>query len=235
MRLPRLRGGSRNGQEKRLTGPRGTPVARRDGTRGGHARRKRVTAPHSGDVTELLLAWNGGSEEARETLIPLVYWELRRRASRTLGSERRDHTLQPTALVHETYQKLVDQRRTCWRDRTHFYAVSVGLMRRILVDHARRHVALRRGAGAVKVPLAEADALASPGIEVELLAVDEALAELAALDPDQARIVELRFFGGLSIEETAEFAGVSRATACRDWAMARAWLRQRLACVAGAP
>jgi RNA polymerase sigma factor (TIGR02999 family) len=181
-----------------------------------------------GDVTGLLLAWNGGSEEARAKLIVLVYRELRRRARRALASERPDHTLQATALVHETYQKLVDQRRVQWQNRAQFYAVAAGLMRRILVDHARRHGAARRGGGAPRASLDDAAPSAGPPNLVEVIAVDDALVELTALDPDQARIVELRFFGGLSIEEAAQVVGVSRATAYRDWAMARAWLRRRL-------
>jgi RNA polymerase sigma factor (TIGR02999 family) len=191
-----------------------------------------VTAAEPGDVTGLLLEWSAGSEAARSKLVPLVYRELRRRARHALGSERSDHTLQPTALVHETYQRLVDQRRVQWQNRAHFFAVAAGLMRRILVDHARRRAALRRGGGARRIALSEADAPAVAA-EVEVLAVDEALAQLAALDPDQARIVELRFFGGLTVEETAEVVGVSRATVHRDWAMARAWLRQRLGGEAG--
>ncbi len=193
------------------------------------------SAQPPGDVTDLLLQWNEGSEVAREKLIPLVYQELRKRAARALGSERCDHTLQPTALVHETYQKLVDQRRVHWRNRAHFYAVAAGLMRRVLVDGARRHRSLRRGGGAPKVSLAEVELSCGEQADLEVIAVDEALTDLTALDPDQAHIVELRFFGGLSVEETAEVMGLSRATVNRDWAMARAWLRQRLAADARAP
>lgn len=193
-----------------------------------------MAEPGPGEVTELLLAWNEGRTEAREQLIPHVYRELRRRASRALAEERRENSLQPTALVHEVYEKLVDQRRVKWRDRAHFYAVAALLMRRILVDHARRRRALRRGAGVRPLSLAGMPGTGDePGLtaraEVEVLAVDEAITELAALDPGQARIVELRFFGGLSVLETAEVVGMSRATVHREWAMARAWLRQRLA------
>jgi len=187
-----------------------------------------VTVGPPGEVTELLLQWNDGNEEARAALIPLVYRELRRQAGRMLASERRDHTLQPTVLIHEAYQKLVDQRRVQWQNRTHFFAVSAGLMRRILVDHARRRGALRRGGDVEKVRLEEVDVGAAARHEVDVIAVDGALSELATVDPDQARIVELRFFGGLSVLETAEVMGISRATVHRDWAMARAWLHRRL-------
>lgn len=183
----------------------------------------------SGDVTGLLLQWNQGKEEARERLIPLVYRELRKLANQSLKSERSEHTLQPTALVHEAYQKLVDQRRVRWRNRAHFFAVAAGLMRRILVDHARRHRAQRRGGDAQRLSISEdLVGAADSRPEVDLIALDDALLELATLDPGQARIVELRFFGGLSAEETAEAVGVSRATVQREWAMARAWLHGRL-------
>lgn len=182
----------------------------------------------SGDVTRLLLEWNKGKLDAREQLIPLVYQELRRLAARSMKSERGEHTLQSTALVHETYQKLIDQRRARWQNRAQFFAVAATLMRRILVDHARRRGALRRGGPAGKLSIAEVtpDAVGPP--DVDVVALDEALTELARLDADQARIVELRFFAGLSVPETAEALGISRATVHRDWAMARAWLHQRL-------
>lgn len=179
------------------------------------------------DVTELLLQWNEGRPEAREQLIESVYRELRRLAGGLLNGERRDHTLQPTALVHEAYQKLIDQRRVQWQNRAHFFAVAARIMRRILVDHARARRALRRGGRDVCVPLTD-DAAAIEPADVDLISLDDALSELAALDPDMARIVELRYFGGLTVEESAEAAGVSRATVHRDWNMARAWLRQRL-------
>ena len=187
-----------------------------------------MATPSTGDVTGLLLEWNQGSEEARERLIPLVYRELRRLAGRSLRSERGDHTLQATALVHEAYLKLVDQRRVRWQNRAHFFAVAAGLMRRILVDHARRHGALRRGGDAQKLPLAEEVVGAPAQSDIDLISLDAALTALAALDSDQARIVELRFFGGLSVEETAEAMAVSRATVNREWSMARAWLHRRL-------
>jgi RNA polymerase sigma factor (TIGR02999 family) len=180
------------------------------------------------NVTGLLLRWNQGVEEAREQLIPLVYSELRKLAARSLRGERAGHTLQPTALVHEAYQKLIDQRSVEWQNRAHFYGVAAGLMRRILVDHARRRNARRRGGGAEKVPDVEDAAGAVGPRDVDLVALDHALLELASFDPQQARIVELRYFGGLSLEETAEAAGISRATVHREWTLARAWLRQRL-------
>jgi RNA polymerase sigma factor (TIGR02999 family) len=182
----------------------------------------------AGDITGLLLEWNAGSGEAPAKLVALVYRELRRRAGRALSGERPDLTLEPTGLVHETYQRLIDQRRVQWRNRAHFFAVAAVLMRRILVDHSRRHAALRRGGRARTVSLDDVSAASPQPDRVEVLAVDEALTQLAALDPDQARIVELRYFGGMGVEETAEVMGISRATVQRDWAMARAWLRQRL-------
>jgi RNA polymerase sigma factor (TIGR02999 family) len=181
-----------------------------------------------GDVTGLLLQWNEGKEEALEQLVPLVYRELRKLAARSLRSERRGHTLQPTALVHEAYQKLIDPGRIRWQNRAHFFAVAAGIMRRILVDHARRRAALRRGGGAEKLPIAEdLEVAAAPA--VDLIAVDDALNELESFDPRQARIVELRFFAGLTEAETAKAVGVSRATVQREWALARAWLYRRLA------
>lgn len=181
----------------------------------------------SGDVTRLLLEWNKGKLDAREQLIPLVYQELRRLAARSMKSERGEHTLQPTALVHETYRKLIEQRRVRWQNRAHFLAVAATLMRRILVDHARRRAALRRAGHARGVSVAEDVVRITPST-VDVIALDEALTELAGFDPHQARIVELRFFAGLSMTETAEAVGVSRATVHREWSMARAWLHRRL-------
>jgi RNA polymerase sigma factor (TIGR02999 family) len=174
----------------------------------------------------LLEAWSKGDEAAREDLIPLVYDELRRVAARHLSRERRDHTLRATALVHETYLRLVEQKRARWRNRAHFFAVAAGLMRRILVDHARRHRATKRGGELRRVPLNEGLVVAgSP--DVELVALDEALEELSTFDPKLCRVVELRFFGGLSIEETAEVEGLSPATVKRNWNVAKAWLYSR--------
>ncbi len=187
-----------------------------------------VTGADSGEVTALLLQWNDGKEEARERLVALVYPELRRLASRSLRSGRSDQTLQPTALVHEAYQKLVDQRKVQWRNRAHFFAIASELMRRIVVGHARQRHALRRGGNAEQVPFDEEQAGTALGPDAELIALDDALSELAALDKELARVIELRFFGGLGIEETAEVLGVSRSTVKRDWSMARAWLHRRL-------
>jgi len=190
---------------------------------------KTVSAQATGDVTALLRAWDQGQIEARDELIGLVYRELRRIASRSLASERGDHTLQPTALVHEAYERLADLRTARFNDRAHFFAVAAGLMRRILVDHARRRRALRRGGSAEKVQLnANLVGGASGADEVDVIALDVALDELAELDRSQARVVELRFFAGLGPGEIAEATGVSRATVHRQWTMARAWLHRRL-------
>jgi RNA polymerase sigma factor (TIGR02999 family) len=188
-----------------------------------------VSGQPSSDVTALLRAWDQGRSAARDELIGLVYRELRRIAARSLASERRDHTLQPTALVHEAYERLAGLRTASFRDRTHFFAVAAGLMRRILVDHARRRRALRRGGSAEMVQLDENQVGgAAGGDEVDLIALDGALNELAELDSSQARVVELRFFAGLGPNEIAEAMGVSRATVHRQWTMARAWLHRQL-------
>jgi RNA polymerase sigma factor (TIGR02999 family) len=179
------------------------------------------------DVTSLLEAWNRGDASALDRLIPIVYDDLRRVAGRRLRMEREGHTLSATALVHETYLRLMGQHPSHLQNRSHFFAVASELMRRILVDHARRRGASKRGGGAVRITLDAAVAGgASP--DLDLVAVDDALTELAALDTRQARIVEMRFFGGLSAEEAAEVLGISRATVERDWGLARAWLYRRL-------
>jgi RNA polymerase sigma factor (TIGR02999 family) len=180
------------------------------------------------DVTRLLLDWSHGDRTALDRLMPLVYDELRALAGRSLRSERSGHTLQATALVHEAYLKLVDQRQVRWQDRAHFFAVAAKLMRRILVDHARRHAAIKRGGGQPGRPLDEADAQAQPAPLVDWLALDRALDRLAALDDRQARIVELRFFGGLTIEETARVLQVSAATVKDEWSFARGWLYREM-------
>ena len=178
-------------------------------------------------VTQLLKAWNEGDQTAREKLMPLVLDELRRLAGNYLRRERANHTLQPTALVNEAYLRLVDQKAR-WQNRAQFFGVAAQLMRRILVDHARVHQAQKRGGSdQQRLSLADAEGVADKP-DVDLLALHEALNELAELDPQQARIVELKFFGGLSIEETAEVLGVGHATVERDWKMARAWLRSKL-------
>lgn len=175
---------------------------------------------------ELFRLWRSGDDEALHRLLPLVYEELRRVARRHLRGERPDHTLQTTALINEAYLRLMDQEAAEVRDHCHFVALTSRLMRQILVDHARARLARKRDGGC-RITLAEHLAVAEPG-EVDVLAVDEALNRLGALDPQQARIVELRYFGGLSIRETAEVLDVSEATVKRDWATARAWLHREI-------
>ena len=179
-------------------------------------------------ITELLIDWGKGDQAALEKLMPLVYNELRRLASNYLRRERPSHTLQPTALVNEAYLKLIDQRNAQWQNRAHFFGISAQLMRRILVDHARQHQAVKRGgSNQQRLSITSAEEIAQQPA-VDLLALNEALDELTLMDTQQARIVELKFFGGLSIDETAEVLGISHATVERDWKMARAWLRRQL-------
>jgi len=176
-----------------------------------------------GAATALLIAWRGGDEAARERMLPLVYDELRRLAAGYLRRERVGHTLQPTALVHEAYVRLIDQRQVDWANRAQFIGLAAVMMRRILVNHARDRVAEKRGAGAEHVPLTVAgDPMGAP--EVDLLDLHDALERLAELDRRKSEIVELKFFGGLTIEEIAETVQVSRATVEREWKFARAWL-----------
>jgi len=185
----------------------------------------------TGDVTRLLVQWRAGRKEALDRLLPLVYDELRRIAARQLRRERPDHTLQPTALINELFLLLVRQRAASAENRAHFFALSAQLMRRVLVDHARSHDAGKRGGGATKVALDEdADVVLGPGTgrALEVLAIDEALVRLAALDADQARIVELRFFAGLTVEETALVLDRSPRTVKREWRLAKAWLAREL-------
>ena len=177
------------------------------------------------DVTAILQDWREGNAEALPRLLDAVYAELRRLARHYLSQERAGHTLQPTALVHEAYMKLVDQ-RVSWQNRAHFFAVAAQAMRRVLVDHARGHLAQKRGGAQERVTLSAAEGLAAP--EVDLIALDSALEKLAALDPRQSQIVELRYFGGLTNEETAEALGISPATVKREWTVAKAWLRKAL-------
>lgn len=183
-----------------------------------------------GAVTRLLGELRAGRAAAIEEVLPLVYDELRAIAARHMRRERPGHTLQPTALVHDVFLKLVDQTRVQWQDRAHFFAIASQAMRRILVDHARARAAGKRGAGAGHVSTDDTVVLAGqpPLSPEELLALDEALTELAAIDAGQARVVELRYFGGLTIEEAAEAMNVSPATIKREWSMARAWLHRRL-------
>jgi RNA polymerase sigma factor (TIGR02999 family) len=178
-------------------------------------------------VTDLLVAWSGGDRGALNTLVPLVYDELRELARRFLRQERVGHTLQPTALVHEAYARLIDQDRVHWQGRTHFFAVAAQTMRRVLVDHARKRHAARRGGPALRVTLDDSLAPADRR-DVDLIALEEALTALGEVDARHARIVELRYFGGLSIEEAAEELSISPATVKRDWTLARAWLRREM-------
>ena len=180
-------------------------------------------------ITALLNEWSDGKREALDELLPLVYNELHKQAKRYLRKERQDHTLQTTALIHEAYLKLIDQRDVEWESRTHFFAIAAQMMRRILVDHARtRHRDKRGGEEAVKLPLDEAMLIVVDERDVDLIALDEVLTRLEAVDEQQARVVELRYFSGLSLEETAAALKISRATAARDWAMAKAWLHREL-------
>ncbi|HEY2714421.1 MAG TPA: sigma-70 family RNA polymerase sigma factor [Chthoniobacterales bacterium] len=180
------------------------------------------------EVTELLQDWNAGDRDAAARLIPLLYQELRRLARKQLAMERRDHTLQPTALVHEAYLRLVDQESVHWKNRAQFLGVVARVMRRILVDHARAHLAAKRGGGSVnrlsldevEIPLRERAA--------EVLALDAALSELARVDERKSRVVELRFFGGLSVDETAGAMQLNPATVRRDWTVAKAWLHRSI-------
>lgn len=179
-------------------------------------------------ITELLVRWNGGDETALDKLMPLVYSELRRLAGNYLRRERKEHTLQPTALVNEAYLRLVDQRNAKWQNRAQFYGIAAQLMRRILVDHARSRQAEKRGGSdQQRLSITSAQGLAAKS-DLDVLALHEALEQLKVMDPQQERIVELKFFGGLSIEETAEVMGLGHATVERDWKMARAWLRRKL-------
>jgi len=178
-------------------------------------------------VSVLLHDWGQGNQNAHEELIPLVYAELRRIARHYLWRERPDHTLQSGALVNEAYLRLLHEKPPQWQNRAHFFGVAAQLMRRILVDHARSRLAAKRGAGAPRLALNPEIAL--PQIrEIDLVALDDALTRLAALDPQQSRLIELRFFGGLSIEETAVVLGISPATVKREWATARAWLQREM-------
>jgi RNA polymerase sigma factor (TIGR02999 family) len=174
-------------------------------------------------VTDLLRAWSRGDADAREKLIAVVYGELRRRAAAYLRRERPDHTLQPTALVHEAYLRLVGQERVVWQNRAQFFGIAAQMMRRILVDHARGHRRGKRGGDVAKVTLDERVGAAKPP-DCSVLMLDRALEELAAIDPQQSRIVELRYFGGLTEAEVAEVLAVSRSTVSREWHTARAWL-----------
>ena len=176
-------------------------------------------------VTQLLIAWSDGHRDALDALVPLVYDDLRRLAAGYMGRETPGHSLQPTALVHEAYVRLVDQRRVQWRNRAHFFGVAASMMRRILVDYARKRRTDKRGGAAERVTLTANDVAAPEQTGIDVLSLHESLERLAAFDPQQERIVELRYFGGLTIDETAEVVGVSPATVVREWTIAKAWLR----------
>jgi RNA polymerase sigma factor (TIGR02999 family) len=180
------------------------------------------------DVTHILQRWRGGDEAAQDELLRAIYPELRRVAARQLRGERPGHSLQPTAIAHDVYLRLLDQRRVTWQNRAHFLAVAARLTRRVLVDHARRRRAWKRGLGVRPVPLDDIDVPVPASEHTDLVALDDALVRLAELDLRQARVVELRFFGGLSIEETASVLDLSTATVKRDWVTARLWLFEQL-------
>ncbi|MBS1793471.1 MAG: sigma-70 family RNA polymerase sigma factor [Acidobacteria bacterium] len=179
------------------------------------------------EISLILKDWGGGKRDSADLLLSLVYDELRRIARRYLRRERSDHTLQPTALVHEAYLKLIDISDVSWQDRAHFFAVASNVMRRILVDHARARTTDKRGGDAQRIALEDAGEISDPP-DVDLLALDEALKQLAGFDEQQSRIVELRFFGGLTVDETAHVLAVSPATVKREWTMAKAWLFRRI-------
>jgi RNA polymerase sigma-70 factor (ECF subfamily) len=189
-----------------------------DGTRG-------MTTPP--DITRLLVAWSNGDEEALDALTPLVHRELRRIAARQMAAERPDHLLHATALVNEAYLRLVDTKAIRWQDRGHFFAMAAQIMRRILVDMARARGRVKRGRGHVQVSLSEAGDLSVPQTP-DVMALDDALKSLEAVDQRKSRVVEMRFFGGLSLQETADVLQVSVATVRRDWSLARAWLHREL-------
>ena len=180
------------------------------------------------NITEMLREWSGGKTEVMDDLLPLIYDELRRRAAAYLRRERPNHTLQPTALVHEAYLKLIDQRQDNWASRDHFFAIAAQAMRRILVDHARGRHRQKRGGSNEDLPLEDALLAAADEANVDLIALDEAMKKLARLDPQQERVVELRYFGGLSLDEAADAMSISRATAARDWQVAKAWLHREM-------
>jgi len=184
-----------------------------------------MSTPH--DVSQLLIAWSDGDQAALEKLLPLINTELRRLAGRYMRHERKGHSLQSSDLVNEAWLRLVNQNQVEWRNRAHFFGIAAQLMRRILIDHARKYKYKKHGGGAVRVSLDETAAV-TEARAAELLAVDEALEKLAAMDARKARVIELRFFGGLDLDETAEVLGVSSPTVQREWRAARAWLHRIL-------
>jgi RNA polymerase sigma factor (TIGR02999 family) len=183
----------------------------------------------SNNVTHLLKAWSAGDQGALEELTPKVYVELRRMAAKYMRNERAGNTLQATALVHEVFLRLVEVDSVTWQDRAHFFAVSANMMRRILVDRARAKGMAKRGGGALQLNLDDMPEVASGSRDREIVAIDEALDTLAQIDPRKAKVIELRFFGGLSVEETAEVLKISPQSVMRDWKMARAWLMAEIA------
>ena len=187
-----------------------------------------MTQTSTQEVTQLLIEWSNGDKAALDKLMPLIHDELRRLAHHYMSRERGDHTLQTTALVNEAYLRLVNRKDAHWQNRTHFFAIAATLMRNILVDHARSHAYAKRGGGAQKTELNEA-MIVSQQRAAEVIALDDVLKKLAALDPQQSKVVELRFFGGLTIEETADVLDLSPATIKREWSTAKAWLYHELA------
>lgn len=181
------------------------------------------------DITQLLIEWNGGNQAALDQLMPLVYEELQRIARRHLRRESNTRTLQTTALVHEAYIKLIDQTRINWQNRAQFFGIAAEIMRRILIDNARRRLRGKRGGGAIKISLNDGSIDVSDERAAELVTLDEALKKLAAEEPQKAKLVELRYFGGLSIEETAEVLGIGTATVVRQWRIIKAWLYKEIA------
>ncbi len=186
------------------------------------------TADRPHEISRLLQAWSDGNRTALDELLPLVYDELHRQAHRFLRRERQNHTLQTTALIHEAYLNLIEQDRVSWQNREHFFAISANLMRRILVNYANARHRRKRGGSAENLPLDETILIAAQKTEVDLLALDEALTRLEVIDKQQAQIVEMRYFSGLTIEETAEVLSISPATIKRDWKMTKAWLHREL-------
>ncbi|MDQ3374656.1 MAG: sigma-70 family RNA polymerase sigma factor [Acidobacteriota bacterium] len=183
---------------------------------------------NSHEITRMLHEWGGGNRDALDKLLPLIYDELHRQAAHYLRRERQDHTLQTTALINEAYLKLIDQREVNWESRTHFFAIAAQSMRRILIDYAKAKHRAKRGGGDIQITLDETVLGATDEKSIDLIALDEALNRLAAKDEQQARVVELRYFSGLNLEETAKVLKISRTTAARDWAMAKAWLHREL-------
>jgi RNA polymerase sigma factor (TIGR02999 family) len=188
-----------------------------------------MTTGPRGEVTSLLVEWGEGNQQARDRLLPHVYDELRTLARSYLRRERPGHTVQTGTLVHEAFVRLTDGKQIPWEGRAHFFGIAARLMRQILVDHARARDAAKRGAGESAEPITTALSVAVQAMDVGVIALDRALEDLSAIDPGQARVVELRFFGGLTVEETAEVMGISTGTVKREWSMARAWLRRAVA------